>query len=63
MTQSNFCLLGTLFSACSIAKSQFTISKPQSISRLRKTMDKASLEARQRGLTPEILESILNDDE
>ncbi len=33
------------------------------IARLRNTMDKASLEAQERGLTPEILESILNNDE
>ncbi|MBO3457469.1 hypothetical protein G7B40_004135 [Aetokthonos hydrillicola Thurmond2011] len=46
-----------------IMQSSFTIPQPEAISRLRNTMDKASFEAQQRGLTPEILESILNDDE
>ncbi len=44
-----------------IMQSQFRIPRLESITRLRKTMDKASLEAQERGLTPEILESILND--
>lgn len=46
-----------------ILQSQFRIPKLESIARLRKTMDKASLEAQERGLTPEILESILNGDQ
>lgn len=46
-----------------IMQSQFTISRQESITRLRNTMDKASQEAQEQGLTPEILESILNDDE
>ncbi|ARV59478.1 hypothetical protein BZZ01_13335 [Nostocales cyanobacterium HT-58-2] len=46
-----------------IMQSQFTTDRQQAITRLRNTMDKASLEAQERGLTPEILESILNDDE
>ncbi|QDL12307.1 hypothetical protein DP113_18420 [Brasilonema octagenarum UFV-E1] len=46
-----------------IMQSQFTIDRQEAIARLRNTMDKASLEAQERGLTPEILESILNDDE
>jgi hypothetical protein len=37
--------------------------RPEAVARLRNTMDKASQEAQERGLTPEILESILNDDE
>jgi hypothetical protein len=45
-----------------IMQSQLTISRLESVARLRKTMDQASLEAQERGLTPEILESILNDD-
>ncbi len=46
-----------------IMQSQLTIKRQESIARLRNTMDKASLEAQEQGLTPEILESILNDDE
>jgi hypothetical protein len=46
-----------------IMKSQFTTPRLESIAQLRNTMDKASLEAQERGLTPEILESILNDDQ
>ncbi|OKH57781.1 hypothetical protein [Scytonema sp. HK-05] len=55
-----------------IMQSQFTTDRQEAIcaqrsseaiARLRNTMDKASLEAQERGLTPEILESILNDDE
>ncbi|MCC5638138.1 hypothetical protein LC593_20330 [Nostoc sp. CHAB 5844] len=46
-----------------IMQSQFTIPKQESITRFRNIMDKASQEAQERGLTPEILESILNDDE
>ncbi|MEH2001405.1 MAG: hypothetical protein V7L00_22125 [Nostoc sp.] len=45
-----------------IMQSQFTTKRLESIARLRNTMDKASLEAQERGLTPEILKSILNDD-
>ncbi|MBE9005026.1 hypothetical protein IQ259_08235 [Fortiea sp. LEGE XX443] len=45
-----------------IMQSQFTIPKQECITRLRNIMDKASQEAQERGLTPEILESILNDD-
>lgn len=45
-----------------IMQSQFTLSRKESITRLRNTMDKASKEAQERGLTPEILESILNDE-
>lgn len=45
-----------------IMQSQFTTPRLESIARLRNTMDKASLEAQERGLTPEILKSILNDD-
>jgi vacuolar-type H+-ATPase subunit E/Vma4 len=46
-----------------IMQSQFTTDRQEAITRLRNTMDKASLEAQERGLTLEILESILNDDE
>ncbi|MHC5824304.1 MAG: hypothetical protein ACYT04_52820 [Nostoc sp.] len=45
-----------------IMQSKFTIPRQEAIARLRNTMDKASLEVQERGLTPEILESILNDD-
>ncbi|MBN3989259.1 MAG: hypothetical protein HWQ36_01555 [Nostoc sp. NMS2] len=45
-----------------IMQSQFTMSRQKAIVRLRNTMDKISLEAQERGLTPEILESILNDE-
>lgn len=45
-----------------IMQSQFTTKRLESIAHLRNTMDKASLEAQERGLTPEILKSILNDD-
>ncbi len=44
-------------------QSQFTTKKQVTLARLRNTMDKASQEAQERGLTPEILESILNNDE
>ncbi|MEH2466331.1 hypothetical protein [Nostoc sp.] len=44
-----------------IMQAQFKTPRLESIARLRNTMDKASLEAQERGLTPEILESILND--
>lgn len=42
-----------------IMQSQFTTPRLEAIARLLNTMDKASLEAQERGLTPEILESIL----
>lgn len=37
-------------------------SRQSAIAKLRQTMDEISTEAQERGLTPEILESILNDD-
>ncbi len=43
-------------------QSQFTTKNSESITRLRDTMDKASQEAQEKGLTPEILQSILNDE-
>ncbi|KYC42396.1 hypothetical protein WA1_20735 [Scytonema hofmannii PCC 7110] len=46
-----------------IMQSQLTTLRQEAVARLRNTMDKASQEAQERGLTPEILESILNDDE
>ena len=46
-----------------IMQSQFTTNRLEALARLRNTMDKVSQEAQERGLTPEILESILNDDE
>lgn len=46
-----------------IMQSQLTISRQEALARLRNTMDTASSEAQARGLTPEILELILNDDE
>ncbi|MBW4615411.1 MAG: hypothetical protein KME21_19470 [Desmonostoc vinosum HA7617-LM4] len=46
-----------------IMQSQFAMNRFEAIARLRNTMDKASLEAQERGLTSEILESILNDHE
>ncbi|GAX34159.1 hypothetical protein [Nodularia sp. NIES-3585] len=46
-----------------IMQSEFTTPKQEAIARLRNTMDQASLEAQERGLTPEILESILHNDE
>jgi hypothetical protein len=44
-------------------QSQLITDIQEAIARLRNTMDKASLEAQERGLTPEILESILKNDE
>jgi hypothetical protein len=41
-----------------IIQSQFTTKRLEAIARLRNTMDKASLEAQERGLTPEILNAI-----
>lgn len=46
-----------------IIQAQFTTHRQEAIARLWNTMDKASQEAQERGLTPEILESILHDDE
>ncbi|MCC5618887.1 hypothetical protein LC605_28145 [Nostoc sp. CHAB 5836] len=46
-----------------IMQFQFTTKRRESIARLRNTMDKASFEAQERGLTHEILKSLLNDDE
>lgn len=37
-------------------------SRHEAIAKLRQTMDEISTEAQERGLTPEILDSILNDD-
>ncbi|WGV28416.1 hypothetical protein [Halotia branconii] len=46
-----------------IMQSQFPRKKEEAIARLRNTMDQASKEAQERGLTPKILESILNEHE
>ncbi|MDJ0621182.1 MAG: hypothetical protein QNJ63_31350 [Calothrix sp. MO_192.B10] len=46
-----------------IIQSQFTTPRQEAIACFRKVMDKASQEAQEQGLTPEILESILNNDE
>jgi hypothetical protein len=40
-----------------------TLNRQEAISQFRQTMDQASEEAEVNGLTPEILESILHDDE
>ncbi|WP_202896004.1 hypothetical protein [Iningainema tapete] len=45
-----------------LLKSSMT-SRLEAIAKLRQTMDEIGTRAVQRGLTPEILESILNDDE
>lgn len=45
-----------------LLKSSIT-SKLEAIAKLRQTMDEIGSRAAQRGLTPEILESILNDNE
>jgi hypothetical protein len=45
-----------------LLKSSMT-SKQEAIAKLRQTMDEIGKRAVERGLTPEILESILNDDE
>ena len=45
-----------------IMQSQFITNRLEALARLRNTMDKVSQEAQERGLTPEILESILNDE-
>jgi hypothetical protein len=39
------------------------LTREEAIAKLNRTMDEISTEAQARGLTPEILESILNDDE
>jgi hypothetical protein len=39
------------------------LTREEAISKLNRTMDEIGTEAQARGLTPEILESILNDDE
>ncbi len=44
-------------------QSQFTTPRQEAIARFRNMMDQASQEAQEQGLTPEILESILNNDE
>ncbi|MGK7885651.1 MAG: hypothetical protein AB4057_13630 [Crocosphaera sp.] len=40
-----------------------TISRQESLDKLYKTMDNIGQKAKERGLTPEILESLLNEDE
>ncbi len=45
-----------------LLKSSMT-SRQEAIAKLRQTMDEIGTRAAQRGLTPEILSSILNDDE
>ena len=45
-----------------IMQFQFITNRLEALARLRNTMDKVSQEAQERGLTPEILESILNDE-
>ncbi len=39
------------------------LTREEAIAKLNRTMDEVSTEAQARGLTPEILESILNDNE
>ncbi len=46
-----------------IMQLQFKTPRKDAIARLRNTMDAVSKEAQAKGLTPEILELILNDDE
>lgn len=46
-----------------ILQAQLKIQRKEAAKRLRKTMDVISAEAQAKGLTPEILESILNDEE
>jgi 1-deoxy-D-xylulose 5-phosphate reductoisomerase len=46
-----------------IMQLQFKTPRKDAIERLRNTMDAISNEAQAKGLTPEILELILNDDE
>ncbi len=46
-----------------IMQLQFKTPRKDAIARLRNTMDAISNEAQAKGLTPEILELILNDDE
>jgi putative lipase involved disintegration of autophagic bodies len=40
-----------------------TLSRKESLDKLYKTMDTIGQKAQERGLTPEILESLLNEDE
>jgi hypothetical protein len=40
-----------------------TLSRKESLDKLYKTMDAIGQKAQERGLTPEILESLLNEDE
>lgn len=40
-----------------------TVSRKESLDKLYKTMDTIGQKAQERGLTPEILESLLNEDE
>lgn len=40
-----------------------TLSRKESLDRLYKTMDTIGQKAQERGLTPDILESLLNEDE
>ncbi|MBD2692796.1 hypothetical protein [Anabaena catenula] len=47
----------------SIMQLNFFNSRKDAVQRLRKTMDEVSKEAQAKGLTPEILDSILQDDE
>lgn len=46
-----------------IMESNLLNNRKEAIQRLRKTMDEVSQEAQAKGLTPEILDSILQDDE
>jgi hypothetical protein len=45
----------------SLLELQLGTSRKEAVAKLRKTMDALSLEATERGLTPEILASILNE--
>ncbi|AFZ02484.1 hypothetical protein [Calothrix sp. PCC 6303] len=45
-----------------IIQSEFQTNRQSNIANLRNTMDIASREAQSKGLTPEILESVLRDD-
>ncbi|MEA5620336.1 hypothetical protein VB711_21170 [Cronbergia sp. UHCC 0137] len=47
----------------SIMQLNFCNSRKEAIQKLRNTMDEVSKESQAKGLTPEILESILQDDE
>ena len=46
-----------------IMRSQLATQRQDAVTQLRNTMDSISQEAQAKGLTPEILESILNDNE